>query len=410
MCVFLLFIIFFTSTEIALISANPIKIRHRAKSGDKRAKQILRFFSYPEDYIATILVGTNLFVVATTVVATRAFSLYWGFAGKILTTFVVSVIILLFGEVLPKSLSRIFANKVAINNIPLLKGFYILFFPFSWVVRKISKCILFRINGDRKRVFKEDINRETLQWALNKTVLGSSIKKIDKKIFSKIFQFSEEPVSEIMIPRVRMKMVRYPLMVKEVLRMAEMTGLSRFPVYRKEVDKIIGVITIKDIFTKEHERVREIIRPVKFVPPNMRCDVLLTELKEEVTQMAIVVNEYGETQGLVTLEDLVEALFGEIVDEFDFPITEEMIKKIDEKKYLVNGLTKIKEINEKLHLDIPTGDYDTISGFIMDQLKELPEEDEKIEREKYIVIVREMDGQTIRKIIIEIKEDDKCIK
>ncbi|MBA7600012.1 hypothetical protein ES703_07058 [subsurface metagenome] len=403
--IFLLFVIFFTATEIALISASPIKIRHRAKSGDRRAKQVIRFFSQPEDYIATILIGTNFFVVAITVIATRAFSLYWGFAGKVLTTFIVSFLILLLGEIIPKSLSRIHANNVAVINFPLLKGFHILFFPFSWIVRTISRLILFRIDGNKKQMFKEDINRETLKWALNRTVIGDKIKKIDKEIFSKIFQFSERPVSDIMIPRVKMKMIRYPFKVKDVLRMAEMTGLSRFPVYKKDPDMIIGILTVKDVFTKESGKISRMIRPVKFVPPNKRCDMLLTELKDEVPQIAVVVNEYGETEGLVTLEDLVEDLFGEIVDEFDLRVKEEMIKKLNDREYLVGGLTKVDEINEELHIGIPIGDYDTISGFIMDHLKELPNKDTMIEGEKFRLIVKEMDGQKIKKVSVEIKEE-----
>ncbi|TES90490.1 MAG: HlyC/CorC family transporter [Candidatus Cloacimonadota bacterium] len=402
--IFLLFIIFFTATEIALISASPIKIRHRAKSGDRRAKQIIGFFSQPEGYFATILVGTNFFVVAITVIATRAFSHYWGFTGKVLTTFIVSFFILFLGEIIPKSLSRIYANSVALINFPLLKGFHILFFPFSWLVRAISHLILFRIEGNKNRMFKEDINRETLQWALQRTVMGDKIRKIDKEIFSKIFQFSEKPVSDVMIPRVGMKMIKYPFKIKEVLRMAEMTGLSRFPVYRQDTDRIMGILTIKDVFIKEHDRISEMIRPVKFVPPNKRCDALLSELKDETTHMAVVVNEYGETEGLVTLEDLVEELFGEIVDEFDTKDKEGMIKKIDSKKYLVRGLSRVNEINEELNLNIPTGDYDTISGFIMDYLQKLPTEDTKIEMEKCRLIVKEMDGQKIKRVIVEIKE------
>lgn len=403
-CIFLLFIIFFTATEIALISASPIKIRHRAKSGDRRAKQVIGFFLQPERYFATILVGTNFFVVATTVIATRAFSHYWGLIGKVLTTFIVSFFILFLGEIIPKSLSRIYANNVALINFPLLKGFHILFFPFSWLVRTISHLILFRIDGNKKRMFKEDISRETLQWALQRTEMGDKIRKIDKEIFSKIFQFSEKPVSDVMVPRVEMKMIKYPFRVKEVLRIAEMTGLSRFPVYRQDTDRIIGILTIKDVFTKEHDRISEIIRPVKFVPPNKRCDMLLSELKDETTHMAVVVNEYGETEGLVTLEDLVEELFGEIVDEFDTKVKEEMIKKIDNKKYIVRGLSRVNEINEELNLNIPTGDYDTISGFIMDYLQKLPTEDTKIEMEKCRLIVKEMDGQKIERVIVEIKE------
>ncbi len=402
--IFLLFIIFFTSTEIALISASPIKIRHRAKSGDRRAKQIIRFFSQPEDYIATILIGTNLFVVATTVIATRAFSLHWGFIGKVLTTFVVSFLILLFGEIIPKSLSRIYANSVAVANFPLLRFFHILFYPFSWVVITISRLLLSRVSYNEKGKFKEDINRETLKWALNKTVMGDKIKKIDKKIFTKIFQFREKPVSDIMIPRVEMRMIRFPFKIKEVLRMTEMTGLSRFPVYRKDPDMIIGILTVKDVFTKEHEKIGKMIRPVKFVPPNKKCDMLLSELKDEETQMAVVVNEYGETEGLVTLEDLVEDLFGEIVDEFDLRAKEEMIKKIEKGKYLVKGLARIEEINEEINIDVPSGDYDTISGFIMENLKELPTEDTEIEGKEFKITVKEMDGKQIKKIIIEIKK------
>jgi putative hemolysin len=399
---FILFVSFFTSTEIALISANPIKIRHQAKIGNRRAKRLVCFFLNPEDYIATILVGTNLFIVATTVVATRAFSIYWGVTGKILTTFIISFLIMFFGEIVPKSLSILYPNKVALSNFSILRFFHFLFLPFSWVVRGISQIILFRVRGRKEGRFKESISKETLIWAFNRTVIGNRLRKIDKSIFTKIFHFSEKPVSDIMVPRVEIKMIGYPFKIKEVLRVAEMTGLSRFPVYRRDPDKIIGILTLKDVFTKEYEEISRIVRPVKFVPPNKRCDILLGELKDEATQMAIVVNEYGETEGLVTLEDLVEALFGEIVDEFDLRIQQKMITRIDEKKYGVSGLTRISEINEVVHLNLPEGDYDTISGFIMDTLKELPAEDSEIVTDRYRLIVDEMEGQKVKKVIIEI--------
>jgi putative hemolysin len=401
--VFLSFIIFFTSTEISLISTNPVKIRHRAKSGDRRARQILKFYASPEEYVATILIGTNMFVVATTVVATHAFSLFWGVTGKVLTTFIVTFLILFFCEITPKSLSRIFSNSVASTNIIVLNVFRIIFFPLSWLVRLVSGFILLRVQGERNGAFKSEISRETIQWALRKTSVGSSMRKINTRMLSRIFQFSEKPVSEVMIPRLEIKAVRYPLKIREVLRMAEMTGLSRFPVYRKNLDTVIGILTIKDVFTRENERVSELIRSVKFVPPNKRCDVLMGELTNEPTQMVIVVNEFGETQGLVTLEDLVESLFGEIVDEFDLHIKEEVIHKIDEKNYLVRGLTKISEINEELQIDIPSGDYDTISGYLMDQLKEVPIEETIVDCPGFRLIVKEMDGQKIQKVLIEIE-------
>ncbi len=404
MGIFILFIIFFSSTEIALISANPIRIRHLAKYGNRRAHQTLSFFSHPEDYIATILIGTNLFAVAITVIATRAFSYYWGFTGKVLTTFIVSFLILIFGEIIPKSFSRTHANSVSIANFPLLKLFHILFLPLSWIVRLVSQLLLFRVEDQSQGMFKEEMSKEKLTWTLNKARLSDKVKKIDKSIFSKIFRFSEKPVSEVMIPRTEMKMIRYPFKVKDVLRMTEMTGLSRFPVFRKTPDCIIGLVTVKDIFLKEHEKMSNMVTPVTFVPPNKRCDSLLTELREEPALLAIVVNEYGETEGLVTLEDLIEELFGEIADEFDLQMTEEKIKQLDGNSFIVSGLSRIEEINEELNLQIPEGEYDTISGFIMDRLKELPVEDQHIEEEEYVLIVKEMDGQKIKKVILRMKE------
>jgi len=401
----LLFVIFFTSSEIALISANPLRIRHLAKLGNMRAKQIVGFFSHPEDYLSTILVGTNFFVVATTVVVTRALSVYWGLAGKILTTFLTSFVILFFGEIIPKSLSRLHSNKVAMFNSPFLEFFHRIFLPFSWSVRAISRLFLFRTIAEREEQFKGGINRETLSWALNKTKISGKIKKIDEEIITKIFKLSERSVSDVMVPRVEMKMINYPFEVKEVLQVAKSTGLSRFPVYRKEPDRIIGILSLKDIFTGGTRPTRKMLRPAKFVPPNMKCDELLPELRDEATHMAIVVNEFGEPEGLVTLEDLIEELLGEIVDEFDLRITEETIKKIDSKRYIISGLSRVEEVNDELHLCIPPGDYDTISGFIMEHLKGLPTEDTIIEQEGFRLTVKEMDNQKIKKVLVEVKKD-----
>jgi CBS domain containing-hemolysin-like protein len=404
--IFLLFIIFFTSTEIALISSNPIKMRHRAKMGDRRAKRLLVFFSHPEDYVATILVGTNLFVVAMTVIATRAFSYYWGVTGKVLTTFIVSAIILLFGEITPKSIARIHANSIASRNFSVLQVFHILFFPLSWIVRSISRLLLIRTNGGKTGLFKEEISRENLKWALNRAPGGESLKKIDKRIFTRIFQFAEKPVGEIMIPRVEIKMLSYPFKVKEALRMAEMTGFSRFPVYKKQTDVIIGMVTVKDLFARDTRKISDMIRPVKFIPPNKRCDALLTELKNEESQMAVVVNEFGETEGMVTLEDLVEELFGDIADEFDMGLREQTLREIAKNRFLIDGLARIAELNEQLPVHIPEGNYDTISGFIMDRLKELPLEEKTVEEQGFRITVKEMEGQKIRKVVLRVVSMD----
>jgi putative hemolysin len=405
--IFLFFIAFFTSTEIALISSNPIKMRHRAKMGDKSAKRLLSFFSHPEDYVATILVGTNLFVVAMTVVATRAFSHYWGVTGKVLTTFIVSGVILLFGEIIPKSVARIHANATAARNFRILRVFHLLFFPLSWIVRSFSRLLLFRTDGRTTGLFKEEISRESLKWALNKASGGESLRKIDRRIFTRIFQFAEKPVGDIMIPRVEVKMIAYPFKAKEALRLAEMTGFSRFPVYKKSADTIIGMVTVKDLFARDLHKISDIIRPVKFIPPNKRCDSLLTELKDEESQMAVVVNEFGETMGVVTLEDLVEELFGDIADEFDMRLKEKMLKELGKGRFLISGLARIAELNEQLPVHIPEGTYDTISGFIMDRLKELPLEDKTVEQDGYTITVQEMEGQKIRKVLLEVVQMDE---
>jgi CBS domain containing-hemolysin-like protein len=200
-----------------------------------------------------------------------------------------------------------------------------------------------------------------------------------------------------------MKMIAYPFKVKEALRLAEMTGFSRFPVYKKSADAIIGMITVKDLFAKDLRKISDMIRPVKFVPPNKRCDSLLTELKDEESQMAVVVNEFGETEGLVTLEDLVEELFGDIADEFDVRLKEEMLKELAKGRFLINGLARIAELNDQLSVRIPEGNYDTISGFIMERLKELPKEDETIEERGFTLTVKEMEGQKIKKVILAIR-------
>ena len=371
--------------------------------GDEGAKRLLAFFSHPEHYVATILVGTNLFVVAMTVVATRAFSHYWGVAGKVLTTFIVSCIILLFGEIIPKSIARIHANSVAVRSFSVLQVFHWLFFPLSWILRSFSRLLLVRTNGRTTGLFKEEISREKLKWALNRAEGGESLRKIDKRIFTRIFQFAEKPIGDVMIPRVEMKMISYPFKVKEALRLAEMTGFSRFPVYKKNADAIFGIVTVKDLFAKDIRKISDIIRPAKFIPPNKRCDSLLTELKDEESQLAVVVNEFGETVGLVTLEDLVEELFGDIADEFDIRLKEEMLKEVGRDRFLINGLARISELNEQLPVHIPEGDYDTISGFIMDRLKELPLEDKTIEEAGFILTVKEMERQKIRKVVLHIK-------
>jgi CBS domain containing-hemolysin-like protein len=387
---------FFSSAETALFSISKTRTLHIAKKGGKSLQLIKKMKDDPHKLLSTILIGNNIVNVGAAALATSlSIGIFpnhaVGFATGVMTFF-----ILVFGEVLPKSIAtrnNIFIAKIAIFPIYWLS---ILFFPFLAFLNFIPK-----LTGRIKK--PPGVTEEELMTFVEVVEEEGEIKEEEKELIYNIFELDDTNVSEIMTPRTDMFVVE----AEEKLRLDSIiqSGFSRIPVIEENIDHVIGILNIKDLFlhqvssSKEID-VRKIMTKPYFVPENKKLDNLLHQFKKIKHHMAIVVDEHGGVSGLITLEDTLEEIVGEIRDESDKD--EPHIVEMDNQTWMVLGKSEIEEVNEKTGMDIPDSkEYDTFSGFILEKIGRIPKEKEKIVFETFIITVKAMEGNRLKEFIVK---------
>jgi CBS domain containing-hemolysin-like protein len=383
---------FFSSAETALFSISKTKARHIAKRQNKSYLLIKRMKENPNKLLSTVLIGNNLVNVGASALATSiAINMFQNYAVG-LTTGIMTFLILVFGEVLPKSIAiqnNILIARIVIYPIYLLSIF---FYPVVIFLNFLTK-----ITGRIKKT--PTVTEEELMTFVEVVEEEGEIKEEEKELIHKIFEFDDTNASEIMTPRADMFVIDADgeLRLEDVVN----SGYTRIPVIQDTVDNVIGIINIKDLFlhrirSDTKVNVREIMTKPYFVPENKKLDKLLHQFKERKHHIAIVVDEHGGVSGLITLEDALEEIFGEIRDETDKE--EPHIIKRKDKEWVVLGKSDIDKINERIGMDIPDSkEYDTFSGYILNTIGRIPEEKEKIAIGPYIVTVEEMDGNRVKK-------------
>ncbi len=383
---------FFSSAETALFSISKTKARHIAKQKGKSYKLIKQMKDDPNKLLSTVLIGNNLVNVGASALATSVtINTFQSYAVG-LTTGIMTFLILVFGEVLPKSIA--IQNNVLIARIVIypIYLFSIIFYPVVIFLNFLTK-----ITGRIKKT--PTVTEEELMTFVEVVEEEGEIKVEEKELIHKIFEFDDTNASEIMTPRADM----FVIDADEELRLEDIvnSGYTRIPVIQNNVDNVIGIINIKDLFlhqirSETKVSVREIMTKPYFVPENKKLDKLLHQFKERKHHIAIVVDEHGGVSGLITLEDALEEIFGEIRDETDKE--EPHIIKRKDKEWVVLGKSDIDKINERIGMDIPDSkEYDTFSGYILNTIGRIPKEKEKIAIGSYIVTVEEMDGNRIKK-------------
>jgi len=383
---------FFSSAETALFSISRTKARHIAKQKGKSFKLIKHMKDDPNKLLSTVLIGNNLVNVGASALATSVtINTFQSYAVGI-TTGIMTFLILVFGEVLPKSVA--IQNNVLIARIVIypIYLFSIIFFPVVIFLNFLTK-----ITGRIKKT--PTVTEEELMTFVEVVEEEGEIKEEEKELIHKIFEFDDTNASEIMTPRADMFVVD----ADEELRLEDIinSGYTRIPVIQNKVDNVIGIINIKDLFLHQIRSdakvdIRAIMTKPYFVPENKKLDKLLHQFKKRKHHIAIVVDEHGGVSGLITLEDALEEIFGEIRDETDRE--EPHIVQRKDKEWIVLGKTDIDKINERVGMEIPDSkEYDTFSGYILNTIGRIPKEKEEIAIGSYIVTVEEMDGNRIKR-------------
>lgn len=405
------------AAEIGVISLRRSRLKYLAEE-DKRAQIISQLLEKPEIFFTSLQVWITLLGVGGGAVATlisiRLFKPLFGkgaeeiaaTCGSLLMTF----LLVLFGELVPKNLAIRKAETFSLRSARLVKLLFLAAYPMVKPLAVISGWITSLLGGGDKLEGVESITEEEIQILLEEGSKGGSIEEEEKEMIASIFDFTDTTAKEIMVPRIDVVGVEADETVERVLELVAKTGFSRLPVYRESMDNIIGIVHAKDAIRryKEGKRntpVKRFARPAYFVPESKKIDELLKEMQRNRAQMAIVVDEYGGTAGIVTLEDILEEIVGEIKDEYDRE--SELIEKIDERTAIVDARTLIEDVNEKLGLSLSDEEADTLGGLMYVLLGKVPEEGESVELEEAILTVEKTDGKRITKVRIVTKEPPK---
>lgn len=407
---------YFAATEIAYISLNDAKISKQAKEGNKKAKQIESMLKNPSKFLATIQIGITFAGFLSSAFASDAFaddlapilnnwfpfiSLdIWKGIAIIIITMILSFFTLVFGELVPKRLAMKYYEKIAYATIGVIKTISIFTLPFVKLLT-ISTNMISKIFGVSEAE-EEIVTEEEIKMMIDEGEENGTIEQEEKELLNNVFAFNDIIVSEVMTPRTDIFAIEIDEDINELLDRIDEYKYSRIPVYEDNIDNIEGILFIKDILKVikdgRYINIREIMREPYFIPESKEIDELFRELQKSKQQMAIVIDEYGGTAGLITMEDIIEELMGNILDEYDDEEIE--YKKLDENTYILSGSSTVYDIKKIFSVDIPDGDYETLSGYLLEKLGRIPEENEHpvIEDEQLTYKIEEYEDKRIKSV------------
>lgn len=399
LCVLILLCAFFEGVEIAFVTASRIKVEIKARKKNIAALNALYFLNNPQIFFSSVLIGNTVVLIAFgSIFSVSMESL--GLSEIAILTISTSVI-LLFGELLPKYIFRESADRVVLLSSIPLRAFTFVLFPvirlFSSIANLFSKDSELK-GGNVNHLF----SREDIESLVKESHEAGAVNKSESRIISKVFELGDQRVYEPMRPRTDIVGVEINTAKEEVIECFIDSGYSKLPVYEENLDNIKGVIFAYDLFT-DPEDIHNIIRDVIFVPETKRSIDMLNEFLEKKVSIAIVIDEFGGTAGLVTLEDIMEELFGEIEDEFD--TEEDIYKELKPNHYLISGKVEVDFINEKFKLNIPVGDYETISGFIISRIGRIPRQGEKIKLDHFNILIVRASQRKVELVKVESLQD-----
>ena len=402
------------ATEIAFISLNDAKIEKDAKEGNKKAKQILKMLKSPSKFLATIQIGITLAGFLSSAFASDAFAddlapilnswmpffslEVWRGISIVLITIILSFFTLVFGELVPKRLAMKYYEKISYATIGVIRGISVVTAPFVKLLTASTNMVskIFGVGESEEEVVTE----EEIKMMIAEGEEKGTIEQGERQLLNNVFEFNDIIVSEVMTPRTDMYAIDINDNIKDILDEVDEFKYSRIPVYDESIDDIQGILFVKDILKPLKDgkdiNIKEIMREPYFVPESKDIDELFKEMQQNKVQMAIAIDEYGGTAGLITMEDIIEELVGNIFDEYD---EEEIdVKKIDDNTYILSGTITSYELKKIFGIELPDGDYETLSGYLLDRLGRIPEEDEHpvIEDEKLTYKVEEIEDRRIK--------------
>lgn len=401
--VLLLLSAFFSSAETALTTSNRIRMRTLAEDGDKRAARVLRITDDSGKMLSAILIGNNIVNLSASSIATSLAIRLWGSVGAGIATGILTILILIFGEISPKTLATIHSENIALAYSGLIEFLMKLLTPVIFIINKLSMGFLMLLHVDPNGS-SQQMTEEELRTIVDVSKESGVIESEEHEMINNLFDFGDAQAKEVMVPRIDMTFANIDSTYDELIQIFQDDKFTRLPVYEETTDNVVGILNIKDLLLckdKDHFSVRDAMYEPYFTYEHKNTAELLIEMRKSSISLAIVLDEYGATAGLITLEDLLEEIVGEIRDEYDTD-EEDPIIQLNEREFLVLGSTNLNDLCEELDLNFTSEDYDTIGGYLIGLLDHLPEKNEIIITDDDVLLrVDQMDKNRIEKIYIK---------
>lgn len=396
---------FFSSAETALTTVNKIRIRSLAEDGNKRAKTVLKITDDSGKMLSAILIGNNIVNLSAASLTT---SLAYSFGGSMvaIASGILTVLILLFGEITPKTMATIHAEKMALIYAPIISIFMKVMTPVIFIINGLSIGVLFLLRVDPNA--KNDLMTETeLRTIVDVSHEDGVIESDEREMIYNVFDLGDAKAKDVMVPRVHVTFADVNSTYEELLDIFREDKFTRLPIFEDTTDNVVGTINMKDLLlydnTKEFH-IRDILREAYFTYEYKSISELLVEMRQASFNIAIVLDEYGETAGLITLEDILEEIVGEIHDEYD-ENEEDFVQEVNEREYIIEGSMNLDDLNDRLDLDLNSEEYDSLGGFIIERLDRLPEAGDSIVTEEGIrMVVEKLDKNRIEKVHVYLPE------
>lgn len=400
---------FFSSAETALTTVNKIRVLTLIEEGDKRALKLQKVLDQPSKMLSAILIGNNIVNMSLsslgTVIATKAF----GSAGAGIATGILTFLVLVFGEITPKTCATLSAEKLSLRFAGIIYSWMQIATPLIFIINAFSMGVLKLLRVDpnkRNDIYTEDEIRTIVEVSHQ----DGAIESEERKMINNVFDLDDHLAKDIMVPKLDMTFLNVNATYAETIEVYRQDLFTRLPVYEEHRDNILGILNVKDLLLyedKEHFDVRHILREAYFTHEFKKSSELMMEMRENSISLAIVLDEYGATVGLVTLEDLLEEIVGEIRDEYD-ESEKELIQKISDYEYIVEGSSKLEDLQDQIGLDLESEDYDSIGGIVIELLDRLPQSGESVTTENGIrLVVDEVEKNRIDKVHIYLPEKEE---
>ncbi len=399
---------FFSSAETALTTVNRMRVRTLAEAGNKEALILAKVIENPGKMLSTVLVGNNIVNLSASSMMTTLTMELFGSKAVGIATGILTLLILVFGEIIPKNVSNLYSETTALKYARIISFLMFVLTPVIYLVNQIALGLLLLLGMDPNKK-KEAITEDELRTIVEVSHEEGVIESEERKMINNVFDFGDSVAKDVMVPRIDMVMVDVDSSFEELLDVFREERFTRIPVYEESTDNVIGIINMKDLLLADKNRpfsIRDFLREPMYTYEYKKTAELMMEMRGTLSNMVIVLDEYGATAGLITLEDMLEEIVGEIRDEYDED-EEDEIREIAPDEYLVQGSTKLDDLNDRLGLSLESQDYDSIGGLVIGLLEHLPEEGESVDHGNLRLLVEHVEKNRIEKVRIEIHKEQE---